>query len=465
VNERTGVLDAARPSSWSSIPFEELFTLSKEEVEDAQREAISRRFATLRPQIAALRNLAELQGVERVAGFDDVVPVLFDHRVYKSYPAHLVEQRQFGRLTGWLRRLTVHDITDVAVADITSVDAWLSRLSERTPLSVGHTTGTNGKLSFIPRSDDEWLAFSDAHFDEWRALSGYDFRKETMPRFSLGYRRTHYWLGAKLSARLAEADAGGVENRPYQFALSADLLSLAARLRTAEERGELKNLDIDPRVLEERAQLIEQGRRRKEDLQRWFDNLAEAHRGQRVRISGSTPDMVQLALQGRERGMVCSFAEGSVLHSGGGMKGFKDAPPDWEQLLTDFFAINHRCARYAMTECLSGAPRCDKGFYHFLPYWVPILLDENFQAVPREGTRTGRLAFVDLLADSYWGGFITGDRVTIYWDYDCDCGWRSPRIDGDIVRFAELLGTQDDKLTCAGITNAYNEFMDYVAAI
>jgi hypothetical protein len=69
---------------------------------------------------------------------------------------------------------------------------------------------------------------------------------------------------------------------------------------------------------------------------------------------------------------------------------------------------------------------------------------------------------VSILAETYWGGFISGDQVTMHWDEDCACGWKGPRIAPHFVtRFAEMEGG-DDKITCAGSAQAYNEFMDYV---
>jgi hypothetical protein len=466
VGLNTGVLDSANPADWAAVPFETLFSLSQAEVEAAQRAALSQRFSDLSPRVTALGNLAARQKVEAVDDFDDVVPVLFDHQVYKSYPASLVEGRKFDRLTSWLQRLTTHPIADVDLDGARTVDSWLERLAEVTPLSVGHTTGTGGKLSFIPRSESEWPAFTNAYFELWRAMTGYDFRTEKMPWFSPGHRRAHYWLGGKLTRRLSEMDCGGREMRhpAFDYGLSSDLLSLAARLRTAEEQGNLDQIEIDPSILEERETLLERSRHEADDLRRWYLKMAEEYRGERVRIQGSTPDMVKVAQLGRELGVKCEFAPGSVLFSGGGLKG-KDAPADWPQLLTDVFGIEPLSAFYGMTECLSDAPRCTHGYYHFFPYFLPIILDENYEPLPREGVQTGRMALFDFLAESYWGGFITGDRVTMYWDYDCECGWKSPRIDGNIARFSELDGTQDDKISCAGVTSAYNEFMDYIASI
>lgn len=458
-------LDPADPGSWSELPFETLFALSKEEVEGAQREALAHRFDTLRPRVVALDNLASRQGVERIEGFDDAVPVFFDHRVYKSYPLGLIEQRKFDRLTAWLGRLTMHDLTSVPLDGVSSVDSWLDRLNEETLMSVGHTTGTSGKLSFLPRSESEWPAWSNAFFEVQRALTGYDLRTESVASFRAGYRREHYWVGKKLNRLTSAAQASRAEDRHYlyDYDLSPDLLSMAARLQQAEERGELDDLDIDPKLLAQRAQVIERSRHRQEDLQQWFIKLADDYRGRRVSIGGTGGDMVELVRQGAEWGVVCEFAPGSFIFSGGGMKAVKDAPVDWQQLVKDFFGIDRIVMTYGMSEAMSMAPRCEKGFYHFFPYMLPILLDEDFVALPREGVQTGRMALFDFLPETYWGGFISGDRVTMYWDHACECGWTGPRIDGNIARFAQLEGVQDDKITCAGSPQAYTDFMDYVS--
>jgi hypothetical protein len=451
-------------ASWAEQPFEALFSLSRADVEGAQREALIRRFETLRPRVTALDKLASRQGVDRIDAIEDAVAVLFDHRVYKSYPLSLIEKRRFERLTAWLRRLTVHNLSAVSLDGVGSVDAWLDRLDAH-GMIVGHSTGTTGKLSFIPRSRVEWPAWKASFFEVMRAATGIDVRKLRLPDFSAGYRSGHQMM-TKMTRLFARELAGGEQARHvlYDYTLSSDLLSLAGRLQAAEERGELDKLEIDPRLLEERAQLIEASRRRDQDLQRWFAKLAHEYRGQRVRIGGTNADLVRLALKGREQGIVCEFAPDSILMAGGGMKGYRDAPADWERLVKDFFGVERICSMYGMSECTGTAPLCTEGYFHFLPYTIPIVLDEDAVPLPRQGVQTGRLALFDLLAETYWGGFISGDRVAIHWDDACKCGWKGPRIERHIVRFGELEGG-DDKITCAGTAQAYSEFMDYVSTI
>ena len=456
------ILDPHDVAAWAQQPFEVLFSLSLADVEELQRQALVRRFEAMRPAIAALDKLAARQGVDRVGTIDDVIPVLFDHRVYKSYPLSLIENRQFGRLTTWLQRLTTHDLSTIPLEGLDSVDDWLTRLDEH-GMIIGHSTGTTGKLSFIPRSRVEWPAWKASFFENRRAASGVDTLKDAIPTFVPGYRSGHHML-TKMNYLFARCTAAGEESRHclYDYALSSDLLSLAGRLQAAEERGE--QLRIDPGLLEKRRQLIEASRHRDEDLERWFAKLLEEYRGQRVWIAGTFADLTRLSVRGLDEGVRCDFAPNSVLFGGGGMKGYRDAPPDWRQRVTGFFGIDRICSNYGMSECMGLAPMCDAGFFHFNPYTIPILLDDEANPLPRDGVQTGRLALFDLLAETYWGGFISGDRITMYWDEDCECGWKGPRLDQNIARFAELEGG-DDKITCAGTAQAYGEFMDYVSEV
>jgi hypothetical protein len=452
--------DPTDPGSWSSLPSDVLFSMPKTEVEAAQRDALVYRFETLRPQLAALDHLASRQGVDQIESFADAIPAFFDHRVYKSYPLGLIEQRKFDRMTAWMQRLTTHDISQVPTEGIRSVDSWLDRLAEH-GLSVGHSTGTKGKLSFLPRSDAEWPTFSNGYYEFLRALYGFDIRQTELPSFLASYRRQHYWLGARLNSRVGEVEPGA-RHFLYDHVLTADLLSLAARMQSAEAAGEV--LEIDPQLLEQREQLVAWTSTREEGVERWLSQLAD-HRGQQLRIQGTSADLTRAALRGRELGIVCEPAPNSILVPGGGMKGYKDAPDDWEALLKDFYGVDRTYSFYGMSECLGYAPRCEHGFYHFYPYTLPVVLDENYEALPRSGVQTGRMALFDFLAESYWGGFITGDQVTMHWDYDCECGQGGPRIDGNITRFSDLTGGEDDKISCAGTTEAYNAFMDFVAEI
>ncbi|MCY1302249.1 hypothetical protein D9M70_518980 [compost metagenome] len=90
-----------------------------------------------------------------------------------------------------------------------------------------------------------------------------------------------------------------------------------------------------------------------------------------------------------------------------------------------------------------------------------MLDPETGKALPRTGRQTGRAAFFDLGADLRWGGFITGDEITVEWDKPCACGRPSRYVAGAIQRYSDKNGG-DDKITCAASEQSHREAMDFL---
>jgi hypothetical protein len=181
-----------------------------------------------------------------------------------------------------------------------------------------------------------------------------------------------------------------------------------------------------------------------------------------VKLGGTFGDLIRTARSGIEKGLKPAFAPGSFIMTGGGLKGMKDPPDDWEGYVKDYFGIEKLGMSYGMSELTASSPRCSAKHFHIMPFTLPVLFDNDMKMLPRVGRQTGRYAFVDLLAETYWGAFISGDKITIDWEEDCPCGWKGPRISPQIARFSDLEGG-DDKISCAGTAQVYNEFMEFVA--
>lgn len=456
------MLDPERPQDWLDGGYEALFALSWRDCLGAQIAAMSKRFAQLGTSVAALDRLAKKEGVTSVDSIEDVLPLLFDHRVYKNYPLSIIEKRDIPKLNGWLDRLTTLDLSQMDLTGLTMIDDWLDRLDEF-GMIVGHSSGTTGKLSFVPRSAVELPAFRRSYYEAQRATTGVDATADHIETFFPGYRGGHQMMMKTLTLMNIPA-AGGPDHYHtlYQTHLSSDLLSLAGRMQAAEDRGELEALGLDPALLRQRDELMAQAKRRDTDIEAWFFKLFEEFRGKRVKLGGTFADLIKTARSGIEKGLKPDFAPGSIIMTGGGMKGFKDAPDDWEGFIRDYFGIETIGMFYGMSEVVGMAPRCSAGNFHIMPHTIPILFDRDMNVLPREGAQTGRFAFFDLLPETYWGGFISGDQVTMHWDEDCSCGWKQPYVGPVITRFAEMEGG-DDKITCAGTAQAYNDFLDFVA--
>jgi hypothetical protein len=109
---------------------------SRTELEELQRQAMGIRFQQHRESIEILRKLADRLGITALNEFNDVVPLLFSHTAFKSYPAALVDKKRFDLMTKWLDKLTSYDLSDVDTAGCTGIDDWIDRLDEQTPLEV-----------------------------------------------------------------------------------------------------------------------------------------------------------------------------------------------------------------------------------------------------------------------------------------------------------------------------------------
>ncbi|MFW9991828.1 MAG: hypothetical protein ACFFD4_07190 [Candidatus Odinarchaeota archaeon] len=448
------------PETWLSKSLEENFSLDSSELETLQLYWIKNRFNTLKTSVPALQALVEKQGVTDFQEINDFSTVLFTHKVYKSYPLNLVEKNRFDQLTKWVDKLTAHDLSSIDMKGVKTIDDWLARLDEN-GMFIFHTTGTTGKLSFLPRSVKEKSVWINAFYKYLEALTGdLEIKNTKMPVFFPAY-RTGRHVGARVLGYFGPELAGSEEeyHSLFNYPMSADFMSLAGRLRAAQARGDLKKLDMIRALVKSKGELIKMKKKRPQMMREFFNKMVQDYKGQRVFVMAPVTDLLQVALEGQKAGVSHVFAPNSVLLTGGGLKGF-DAPDNWKQLLKDFYGVDRLYEGYGMTECISFNPICKHGNYHIFPWNIPFVLDEDGNPLPRKGVQTGRIGFFDLLAETYWGGFLTGDKVTIHYR-DCGCGWKGHWVEDNITRFSDLSG-EDDKISCAGSQEAYNQFLDFV---
>lgn len=457
---------AVDPQAFVGERYDAGFALADADRERSQLAAIQSRFAALRAHIPALARLADEQGVERIDTLDAVVPLLFPHTVYKSYPLSFLEQGRFDRLTRWLGALTTVDLGNVDLAGVETIDDWIAALERGSDLAPIHTFGTSGKLSILPRTRDHLRIAATINADCIRdfrgAGSGPDLLADHRPLIAPAYRH-----GASAIARgmdlMADLYGGGEALFLYPDAyFSADVASLAGRLRAAEQRGEAGQLALSPALIARRAEFAAREASRAQDMDRFFAEAQSRYGGRDVFLFAVWPILFEWAEEGLKRGIRGVFGPHSVLTSGGGSKG-KALPPDYRETIFEFLGFERHLEFFGMSELMANAPRCEAGNYHFPPVVVPFVLDPaTGEPLPRRGRQTGRLALMDLLPDSYWGGFVTGDRVTMAgFDAPCDCGRHGPYLEPDIVRFSDLKDG-DDKINCAGAPEAHDRAVAFL---
>ena len=446
----------------------ELFAYPKQEVEAFRLAVLRKRFADLKDRVGALKKLADIQKVSQIDSLDDAAPILFQHTVYKSYPMPFLERGRFDALNKWFQQLTAHDISGIDASQCKFVDEWLTLLQDKTELKPIHTTGTTGKLSFLPRAKKDWKVQIRAVLHRWEGMAGerdipvnVDNPGMHLPIIQPGYRYGFYMAQRLMEEQVALiGDENKVESL-YNELLSPDVLSLSGRVATATARNELDKLYIDPALLKRFKESQEKAKNKPQMDAEFFDRVLDRFKGQRVMIGNTVPQLYAWAKEGHSRGMSGIFAPDSLIGSGGGLKG-QTLPDDWKQQIEDVIGAPVLLA-YGMSEMACQTNMCSHGHYHVPPYLIFYLLDETSgQPLPRKGEQTGRAAFFDTIPDMYWGGFVTGDEITVNWDGNCRCGRQGEYILPAIRRFSEKNGS-DDKISCAGAPDAQEKAMEFLA--
>jgi hypothetical protein len=436
--------------------------LPRADIEAMQLAALQARFESLRKRLPVLKAVVEEQQIESIASIEDGANLLFPHTVYKSYPVSLLEKNRFDTMTKWLGRLTTVDLSGADVTGCDGIDAWLERLEKQTGLSITHSSGTSGTMSFLPRTSDGYRIVSGVFGMTSRNFNGLDDNDEApWHTFYLGFKGGRSHAGRAAGWALDNFAKSADHFYPlYDANMSSDVMFMAARVRLAEARGELDQIEVSPSLRARQAEFENTQKNTAQALERTFEKLISL-KGERVYIGGMSGALTNLASKGLERGFRQLFAGRCVVQCGGGGKGSK-LPENWEEMALAFTGAKRIGEYYGMTEVSMITSKCSNGHYHIPPWVVTYVLDpETGRPLPREGVTTGRAAFFDLVPDTWWGGFATGDEITVDWR-PCPCGRTTVHIHPKVRRLSEREGG-DDKITCAAAEDAHAAAIEILA--
>jgi len=455
------------PLAFFDMSYTKMQTVPRGLLDELQKEALSMRFEQQRDRIPTLTKMANRQGIESVNEFNDVLPVMFEHTVYKSYPPYLLEQRQFDKLTTWMNRLTSHDLSGVDASQCDSIHSWLDLLCEETELDPISSSGTSGTMSFTPNDKSDWRIrvlgsfriqlvqkFGEAATD--RDLN--DPIHVLWPTHPNGHTAL-YRSGVYFHKYLAMGRDDHF-HAMFEDDGDTDLMYLAAKIRHAQSRGS-SLLDVPQTLLDRRNEIGAMEQARPEKVQAWVDTLASGLAGKRVFLKGLATLIYEPCALGLKQGKVCNFAPDSVMQYGLGGKGIA-LPDDWEEVIRGFMNYDgHYNYFYGFSEHTSQAVSCEYQRCHLPPWEIPYILDgETSKALPREGVQSGRGAFFDLAINGVWGGLITGDRVEIDWN-PCPCGRTTAHLSETVTRFGVDEGGSD-KISCTATPEAHDEALDFL---
>jgi hypothetical protein len=414
-----------------------------------QIEAINARFQDRVGKIRLLQNRAEEGGVSEVRRMADIVPLLFAHTAYKSYPESWLVDQRWDRLGKWLDTVSTNRVEPMDTGAIKGLDDWLELLGEHDHY-VSCSSGTTGKCAMMNASAAD-LAFSGKGLLQnviWAGLApNHDRRMISLGQVAATPRnRATGRPMIEAFSRVGETPfvpdvppitIGGITEMVVLRKKIADGTALPADIAYYEAQAAEREKAIESSVEQAADALI-------------------ASRHDRIHIMGLFGPLYQVAERVRAKGYSGKDFQENSLFISGGLKRIQ-LPDDYREFIFDTFNLvpERLCHAYGMQELNSNAVRCTAGRYHMPPWVMLLLLDESGETLiepPATGEIEGRAAFFDLSLDGRWGGVISGDKVRATWE-PCACGNRSPSIDQDIQRYADM--ASGDKIACSGTIDAY----------
>ena len=408
------------------------------------------RFEEQRSSVRALDARARESGIDRIKSRDDLVPLLFAHSVYKSYPESFIAQNRWKNMSVWLDTVVNGSVSGVDVSGCRDIDDWIDRL-DAAGFHAIVSSGTSGKNSFLMMDDvdlDVLLRLQVHLFAYPYVIEPRNDRPVTIMapanvRMRLGYSYRAY---GKCFAR-----PGAIHSLTDEPVRVADTLRQVG-MRRAMADGTAKPSEIAAYEAEVQAR----SKRVASDLHVMMERIL-SYRNEPQIINGPWTMAWRLMEEAHAAGIPDgSFHPETIVSIAGGLKGLT-LPADYQDQMDRFLGPVRRPKLYAMSEQFVVAPGCEYGVYHWPKALELFILDESGEhivPIDASGRATGRVAFYDPMWHGRWGGIVTGDKATASYQ-PCPCGRIGPTIEDPIVRYSELSVGGDDKLTCGGTIEEY----------
>jgi hypothetical protein len=417
---------------------------------EAQLEAINERFQDRVHKIKLLQNRAETGGISAVRSMEDVVPLLFAHTAYKSYPENWLIEGKWDRLGRWLDTVSSHRVEPMDTSDVRNLDDWLARL-ETQGHYVNCSSGTTGKCAMMNAAEPD--LYMAAH----TMVRGLEWATGCKP---VKDRRMMSLAPVATTPRNVSTQRtfAATYNRPDLEPLyyPAPPMTIGSITEMVVMRKKIAEGTAKPaEIAEFEAKAAERERIMDEAVERVADEVI-ASRHEKLMIMGLFGPVYNVAERVRAKGYGgADFSAENVGYISGGLKR-QQVPPNYREIVYETFnlAPERLFHGYGMQEMSTNAIRCRAGRYHVAAWMMLLLLDESGEKLipPTDEEVEGRAAFFDLSLDGRWGGVISGDKIRASWA-PCACGNRSPHIADTIQRYADQAG--GDKIACSGNIDAY----------
>jgi hypothetical protein len=442
-------LQAVADQLVSQVEDKDPFDVPFSEVLPRQLEAINERFQDRVGKIKLLQNRAQTGGITEVRRMADVVPLLFAHTAYKSYPENWLMEKKWDRLGRWLDTVSTNRVKPMDSSQITGLDDWLLRLQDQGHY-VSCSSGTSGKCAMMNATTVDLKFAGQALLQGiiWSGLApNHDRRMISLGQVAATARNsaTGRPMAEAFSPpgvppfvpKVAPITIGGITDMVVLRKKIADGTAKPAEVAHYEAQAAARQKDVESAVEQATDALIK-------------------YRHEPLHVMGLFGPLYQVAERVRARGFGGKDFQPNTAFISGGLKRAQ-LPPNYREFVFETLnlTLERVCQAYGMQELSTTAVRCSAGRYHMAPWVMLLLLDESgehlIEPTPT-GELEGRAAFFDLSMDGRWGGVISGDRIRATWE-PCGCGNRSPSVNENIQRYADT--ASGDKIACAGTIDAY----------
>jgi hypothetical protein len=412
--------------------------------------ALEARFQERRRQVPVLAQRAEAEGITAIRSREDMVPLLFPHTTYKSYPESLIAKGHWAQMNRWLDSLSTYRVAGVDVSAVEDVDGWIERLEAAGHL-VSSSSGTSGKASFLNKSHpDRYASMQNMLHCLTEIGVPPELAWHVIPVGPDTGVRAYSVMRELIVDNYARPDAIPIPPPEATGGHHRYMARLAA-MRRAMADGTARPDEVAAFEAE-----AAQRQERVEQRLRYFAERLLERCTERMLFTAMFPMLFRLCEILKKLGASVGDVSGeNALSTGGGLKGMP-LPPDYRSQI--FSMLNIAPTRflhyYSMQELNVRLPKCIEGRYHVPAEVVLFVLDKEGEelAPVSDGQVEGRAAFFDMTVDGRWGGTISGDKILA--DIGtCPCGRPGPTVFDDITRYSDL--PDGDKITCAGTMDAY----------
>jgi hypothetical protein len=402
-------------------------------VADIRHEALLLNHRRYVEHIPLYRRFAEDCNVREVHDVDELIDqLLFSCDLFKSYDPRWLAAGDYRSMTDWLGSICVRRPA-TSMEGVGTLAAWFERLRAE-GIHVTHSSGTGGRLSFVPR---DALTFD--------ALVGNGRFYAHTPWNANGRAAGNYdclILGPRGSGMGIQGAAAGLAHSANRSHFLFDAELNADILHALGSGGQATVSDAAARFLEETVE------RRGEAYAGAFEFLrTTVDEQRRVMVFGTPFQMLEACSHWLSKGLRLRLAVDSLVVTGGGWKSAaKVEPLALQDTIERSLGVppDRVLDVYSTSECNCVLMRCSEGRYHVPPVVEMVAVDDLLMRISGNDVH-GMLAILDPFALSYPGFLLTGDEGRLVRGA-CACGLDGWAVVGEIRRASgqELKG-------CAGV--------------